>query len=72
MEPQRGRPDGVVEVVPEASALAAALERRAEPHQYADGHEPQLRALRMSWGSPNATKRAHRRLGVVEGDPKAI
>eukprot|EP00964_Phaeocystis_antarctica_P040142 scaffold22956_cov32-Phaeocystis_antarctica.AAC.2 len=37
---QRGRPDGVVEVVLEASALAAALERRAEPHQYADGHGP--------------------------------
>ena len=33
------RARGVVQVVPEASALAAALERRAEPHQYADGHE---------------------------------
>ena len=34
------RARGVVEVAPEATALAAALERRAEPHQGPHHHEP--------------------------------
>ena len=43
------RARGVVEVVSEASALAAALERRAEPHQHPDGHEPAQGAPHAPW-----------------------
>ena len=61
----------VLEVVPEACALAAALERHAELHQDPHGHEPS-QALRMTHGLPDATERAFRRAEGVECDPKAI
>ena len=61
----------VLEVVPEACALAAALERHAELHQDPHGHEPS-QALRMTHGLPDAADRAFRRAEGVEGDPKAM
>ena len=61
----------VLEVVPEACALAAALERHAELRQDPHGHEPP-QALRMTHGLTDATERAFRRAEGVEGDPKAI
>ena len=61
----------VLEVVLEACALAAALERHAELHQDPHGHAPS-QALRMTHGLPDATERAFRRAEGVEGDLKAI
>ena len=58
-------------VVPEARALAAALERHAELRQDPHGHEPP-QALRMTHGLTDATERAFRRAEGVEGDPRAI
>ena len=65
------RARGVVEVAPEATALAAALEGRAKPHQGPHHHE-RPRAPRMTHSLAHATGRAFRRAEGVEGDLKAI
>ena len=62
----------VLEVVPEACALAAALEGRAEPHQGPHHHDGRPRAPRMTHSLVHATGRAFRRAEGVEGDLKAI
>ena len=66
------RARGVVEVAPEATALAAALERRAEPHHKAPIITSRPRAPRMTHSLVHTTGRAFRRAEGVEDDMKAI
>jgi hypothetical protein len=68
------RARGVVEVAPEAIALAAALEGRDDPHQGSKAPiiTSRPRAPRMTHSLVHATGRAFRRAEGVEGDLEAI
>ena len=62
----------VLEVVPEACALAAALEGRAEPHQGPHHHEPAESAPHDPWLARRNGASVPTRGGGREGDLKAI